>query len=730
MLAILIESVAFWGAGRLPFTSQYSYDQLPILVLFGAPFLLLWLAWKCPTSLRLRPIDVALVCVCLVTLVSYLHSTGLRLRPVNPFYLFLGGVAFYFAMRILCSRNIDRTGVIAYLPAAWAGWFMAKGLLALGEFLRFGTLNGQFTNQNHLALFLAMGVPLVFVEGWPSDRLRFRNLPYLAVLLLLSSVIVQTRCRTAVASLAIGLFLAGLAISSNWVAKILRRVRWPMTVTVALSGLAVSLWVTSQAYQLRPLSVAGRALIWKVSLIMISTKPGFGHGYDQFERQYPSYLADYFQSGRASAVEAQLAAPVVSAFNDYLQTLVDFGLVGGLPYILLWAAVLFRVGQAMHRSARSTCSGLAGQKFRVLLGFATTALVFSLSGFAYFPGALAPMTLLYLFSLAWIVTSAVGPSDRADGYRVSPTRLRGITCCLGGLSLAFLFSGWQQQQATQRWNQAKQLGKAGSPQESLSQLEDLHGRLDWNEAFVLDYGRSLLASGEAEQAVLWMERSRQIRSQPDLLEELAGVYSNLGRHQQAVSSVRRASMMRPWRLTPHFLEATFHRQAGDCEAAERSAELVLSRSLKRWTLKGANLKRDAERLLRSCRNQLAEFSASEQDLFDQLPAEYRASVRQAVAAAKSNRAELVAALHASPPEQLEGLAFQIANMPLTDLQTVSAPFLLENLELAYQVRDGLSPDRPIPQEIFFNYLLPYSLLGEQPGAWRRRYLDPKQVHQY
>src|SRR4051794_4529657 len=63
-----------------------------------------------------------------------------------------------------------------------------------------------------------------------------------------------------------------------------------------------------------------------------------------------------------------------------------------------------------------------------------------------------------------------------------------------------------------------------------------------------------------------------------------------------------------------------------------------------------------------------------------------ATVEAALPRAGANRSELLEALRRVPAGQRASMAFLIANMPERDLRSLSAAFLLENVELAHRAR--------------------------------------------
>ena len=84
----------------------------------------------------------------------------------------------------------------------------------------------------------------------------------------------------------------------------------------------------------------------------------------------------------------------------------------------------------------------------------------------------------------------------------------------------------------------------------------------------------------------------------------------------------------------------------------------------------------------------------------------------ALAKAGGNHAQIEAALKAVPTAQKEGMEFLVANMPESDLQSLTSKFLLQNVAAAYAAWNEAPWKAQVPKEIFFNNVLPYVSLSE------------------
>lgn len=94
------------------------------------------------------------------------------------------------------------------------------------------------------------------------------------------------------------------------------------------------------------------------------------------------------------------------------------------------------------------------------------------------------------------------------------------------------------------------------------------------------------------------------------------------------------------------------------------------------------------------------------------------SVDAALVQAGDNRGELRTALERVPVAQRDGMRFLIENMPLSDLKSLKADYLLQNVTLAYAALEAAPWKRSIPKSIFLNDVLPYASLNEQRDDWR------------
>lgn len=106
-----------------------------------------------------------------------------------------------------------------------------------------------------------------------------------------------------------------------------------------------------------------------------------------------------------------------------------------------------------------------------------------------------------------------------------------------------------------------------------------------------------------------------------------------------------------------------------------------------------------------------------------VPTEYRHKLVQQLSLAEENQDRLMDAIQRADPDHRAALAFLIVNMPERDLRALDSAFLLSNLEYAYKARNATEWARNIPEELFFNHVLPYANVNERRDDWRRDFHD-------
>jgi O-antigen ligase len=666
---------------------------------------------------------------------SYAVSTDRRGPVLQPFLL-IAGLVLYLLVRAGHHRYLrPRRALWAWLLVAMVG---IEALHGLRQFLSGVEMKGLFFNANYLAMFLALAFPLALALAWQAERVVFR-LSAWAAAGLFAACIILTGCRTALAAI---LIVAGL-MAWNRIRPAAevgagRGFRRRLTAGLALAA-SVLLLTGALAVASKPTSAQGRVLIWKVSLRMFLAHPALGTGFSSFAGLYGAAQGSYFRQGLGTPMERLSADSVGYAFNDYLETAVELGLVGLLIFAVFWFFVLEKAWASFQRArASGLAKPAAGLKGRELASAAAgSVVVYMIMSFFYFPSRILPTFLLFNVLLAWVVSEnaarrarEMSPESQRGGLssaRVSrtlePGRVLAAGVALAGLiaSLALLPSFFRQFQAERTWEKARVLLQSGKKKESLGLSRRIYPDLRSNDNFLIFYSRLLMSQGIDEEAVRVLERRTARSSNPYLWEKLAEAYAKRGDIAQAWSSAFLADSVLPWRLTSKAMLTDFSAREGDLEGAVRYARLVLETPMKLWTEEGQALKEKAFAYWAEHRDRDAKAPSPKLEAVLLLPSQYRARALAALDAAGANAARLIQVIGDLAPEEREGLGFLLVNMPDRDLKTLSPEFLTDNVTYAYRARRETPWAGDIPEDIFLNYVLPYAVADEPRDDWRRAF---------
>lgn len=106
-----------------------------------------------------------------------------------------------------------------------------------------------------------------------------------------------------------------------------------------------------------------------------------------------------------------------------------------------------------------------------------------------------------------------------------------------------------------------------------------------------------------------------------------------------------------------------------------------------------------------------------------VPKEYHALIDRTIATAGDNAKELKKALKEVPRNEREGMAFLISYMPERDAKSLSADFLLENVEYAYKACAEFPWAKEVPDSVFLNDVVAYANLNENRESWRKDFYE-------
>jgi O-antigen ligase len=330
--------------GPLAFGAVEHWSQL-VLRLGGASIALTWFAWQvfnrsrgiCFSPRIHIPIAIFAITICGQVLLGHTAYYEQTIQTSANWAVY-GAILLCSSTLFSDPRDSQRLhvalGVFGFLYALYAiGLHLASPNLLFWSRTpeTGGTVFGAYVNRNHYAGLMELLVPLPLVAALRRDVESSKRLLFAFGALLMGASIFVSGSRGGMLALAIQFGVLALLIGS--------RKRVLIAGVVALVVLVGWLGGMRVADRLGTLANAGdksnmRLLVVQDGMRMIAEKPLLGWGLGVFPTVYPQFRSLYTDEF------------VNQAHNDYLQILIETGVVGFLSFAaLLWGVLRKAVGE-------------------------------------------------------------------------------------------------------------------------------------------------------------------------------------------------------------------------------------------------------------------------------------------------------------------------------------------------------------------------------------------------
>lgn len=312
-----------------------------------------------------------------------------------------------------------------------------------GGFFFHGNLGGMY-----LATVFIISLALVG-QRWAQRRQRYGG-PWLAIAVLLSlfilSALILTWSKGAIASAGIGLLI--ISVIWRWGDVMRQHFRWSVLITLLLMvagiGAVVGWGVTKKT--LPSLSMAYRWQYWVASYEMFKDRPITGVGSGNFGTYYLKY--------KLPEAEEEVTSP----HNFIVQGFSQFGLIGGIGFLLLPMGIFYQAASRSRREeerlVQESSPSAVGVWVALSVGIFGTLFVFNQTGYRQVMGLVAEYLPYFLiFSATFVMCSLKGDrlerieSEEVTGWTRLCLAVAGVVFILGDLvnfsleepSMQFLF---------------------------------------------------------------------------------------------------------------------------------------------------------------------------------------------------------------------------------------------------------------------------------------------------
>jgi O-antigen ligase len=282
-------------------------------------------------------------------------------------------------------------------------------------------------------------------------------------------------------------------------------------------------------------SSSGRILIYKVSAGMVKDNWLWGIGNGQFKVQYNQYQAAYFASHNIDSKEALLADNTFFAFNDFLQAVIENGVIAFLALIAILLLLVVQIKQTIIN---------AGNKHFFTAATASFICIVTGSLFSY-PLQIFPVIVQATLCIAIINSFPSAPKQQINlseiGNKITKSVLLLISILLV-VHFCFYYS------YKFKSNQAFHLKRAGFKQKAIKEYAALNTSYINDGDALYSYAQELYYSNQLQLAKEVISKAKRYYTSNDVYKLSAAIEAELQNYIQAEKYYKTAVYMVPNRM--------------------------------------------------------------------------------------------------------------------------------------------------------------------------------------
>lgn len=463
----------------------------------------------------------------------------------------------------LIINLLDISRIVLLLCSTLSIWGVLQYIEWLPSFSAFKVV-GNYDNPAGFAATLSISFPLVWYLSNNTTKRAERIIAYIVIVAMTVAVLLSAS-RAGIVTIAIwfGVLVYDKIELPNYVKK---------TASVLLT---IALFVV--VYSLKKDSADGRLLIWRCALDMISDSPFMGYGWGGFKANYMDYQARYFEQNPNSPY-AMLADNVQSPFNEYLNILINWGVIGFL-IISSGFVYLFYIH---HKHPTS--------KSKVAITSIITIAVFSL--FSY-PFTYPYVWLILIISIAVIILECLNINA-----------LHGKLATLFCLTILFassiiLHEVMARIEAEYKWKSILYR----NDEYALKTYKDINQKLGYDSYFLYSYAVNLYQQEYIDASLEVANACDKYWADYDLELLLGTIYQDKLMYDDAVHHYVRAALMCPNRFIPLEKLMDVYMTCGKRSDSYQIAQTILEKPVKVSSINVQIIKRKAKGIINQMLNE-------------------------------------------------------------------------------------------------------------------------------
>lgn len=525
--------------------------------------------------------------IILIIFISYLlisNLTNSYFWGNTDLHIYLLLLIMYFALKIFATNKKLNLNYVFYGIITGA---ILEIIVALGQLFGFISnsdskfiVGGLIGNPGALAGILSIIVPFMLVVILDYKKLfRSENFYYLIIFCFSFCIylIISSDSRGAWIASFMGLSLAlnyKYRLDKRFFAILKTRTLKASTITMSLLVITI---LFIGLYNYKQDSAYGRFFIWKTSSSMITEHLVFGNGFNSFANDYGKVQATYFLNNTPTEKETYVADYVLCAYNEFLELLIDSGIVG---LILFLSIIYFALFKTSHNNNSTYYYG-AKYSLVALLVQSMVSYPFDIS-----VNVLMLMICLFvMFSTGDFKTFAI---DRYSKVIISIWFL--AICFFTYINAEYIYGMYYYKKGH------KELID-NNVEHCIKNYNKAYKYLEPIGDFQFHYGAALHLNREFEKSIKHLEKATQLISSPNAFIMLGNSLKETNKYDEAENAYKIASAIIPSRLYPKYLLANMYTEINEQEKAIEIAQKILQTEEKVKTTAGKEIKHEMRELL-------------------------------------------------------------------------------------------------------------------------------------
>jgi large-conductance mechanosensitive channel len=348
--------------------------------------------------------------------------------------------------------------------------------------------------------------------------------------------------------------------------------------------LSVILFLSAGAYVLynfKADSAFGRILVWKVTVTTPHNNLLCGKGVGFFEANYGKWQSAYFADDGGTEAERHVADYVTCAYNEFVETLIEHGLIAVLLFIVIFVFVFVQKSKTLSPIA---------------LGAKASLYAMLILMFVSYPLKITQIYLYFIFCLAVIIHAS--PKWK---IHVSCVRIIGKIAVISVVIFA-VSGGLYNLYGYYHLRKGQEYVFSNRQDKGIKEYEKVAGILKNDGFFHFYYGSALAMMQQYEASIKELNASILTSSNPNSYILLGNNYKETGKTEEAKQAYLTVINMTPSKLYPKYLLVKLLISMSEYREAEKRAKEILSAKEKVPTTAAKEIKNEMEQFINSLKN--------------------------------------------------------------------------------------------------------------------------------